>query len=310
MPDRLLTELPWDTEFFGFPIGRVDIAGASAERFEAIEQEAHEHGILCAYADLDAADTNTSVLAQRFGYRLVEVGINFQHPDGRFTPRPGPSVVRRGVPEDLHLLEPSIQQVEDWSRYGADPRFGPEAARRMYRVWIERAATSGDDRMLSIAEDESGVTGFATHARGAPDRMDLISVTKPGTGAADAFYDFFHRWARPGLVEAGDAAVRNIAIIRFLERCGYRATRSTYRFHRWFDEGRGTPHRATAEARHRLTSSDGSSDEHRSVGCTGCSGWRLRGRVPPGARCRPSTASDHCRTTRGSTASVASASSP
>jgi dTDP-4-amino-4,6-dideoxy-D-galactose acyltransferase len=232
-----LEDLEWDSAFFGFPIARADIAGAGAERFEAIEEEAGRRGVVCAYATLDPTETATSALAQRFGYRLVEVGITFRHPDGRFSPRPGPSVARRGTIDDLALLEDAIATVGDWSRFGADPRFGPPAARRMSRAWIERAADSGDERMLSITEDDRGVTGFATHVRGRPDRMDLVSVTKPGTGAVDALYTFFHDWARTDEVEAGDAAARNVAIIRFLERCGYRMVRSQYQFHRWFDEG-------------------------------------------------------------------------
>ena len=67
-------------------------------------------------------------------------------------------------------------------------------------------------------------------------RVDTKGVTKPGTGAADALMVALFDWAGGGATEAGPCAARNIAPLRYLERCGFRVSRVRYLFHRWLDE--------------------------------------------------------------------------
>lgn len=110
----------------------------------------------------------------------------------------------------------------------------------MFRAWVERAVRD-DHRMLSISEDAEGVTGLSTHLRAEPDRIDLMGVTKPGTGASHAMMEFFAGWARPGPVEAGPCAARNVGVLRLLESRSYRVTKCHYHYHRWFDEDAGQP---------------------------------------------------------------------
>ena len=237
---RLVEPLEWDTEFFGFPIGRVALDGATQEALEAIEFEARELGLRCLYASVDpTAPGDVAYLAQGAGYRLVEPTLTWNRPNTTYTPPSTACVVRRGTAEDLTFLTEAVATVAPWSRFGADPRFGTEAALRMHGAWLERAVSCGDERMLTIAEDDSGVTGFATQVRGNPANFDLMGVTKPGTGVSQALLAAFFDWAGEAAVEAGPTAARNIAITRFLENAGFRVTRARYVFHRWFDDDRG-----------------------------------------------------------------------
>lgn len=232
----LLTPLEWDTEFFGFPIARAEVAGATPESLRAIEEEAGDLGTVCAYASLEPAAGHEPYLLQTFGYRLVEVSVDFDRPVAPFVPRPSSSTVRPGTMDDIPLLEEAITRLAPWSRYGADPRFGYAAAERMHRAWIERAVREEGERLLLISEDESGLTGLATNSRTPVPRMDLLAVTKPGTGASWALMGGFFDWAGGGPVTGGWCAVRNLSVLRFLENCGFRLTRSQYLYHRWFDD--------------------------------------------------------------------------
>jgi dTDP-4-amino-4,6-dideoxy-D-galactose acyltransferase len=233
---RLVEPLAWDTDFFGFPIGRVSLDGATAETLHTIEAEARDLGIVCLYGALDPAEGDTAYLVQTFGHRLVEVAIAFGRPAVPFTPKPTASTVRRGTPADMPQLEESIATLAVWSRFAADPRFGQEAARRMFHAWVERAAHDGDERMLLISEDDTGVTGLATHVRTPVPRVDLMGVITQGSGASWALLAGLVEWADGGPIEAGPCAARNIAPLRFLEHCGFSIVRTQYRFHRWLDE--------------------------------------------------------------------------
>jgi hypothetical protein len=164
------------------------------------------------------------------------VALRFERPDLPFTPKPSTAKVRRGTVDDLPALKPAIETLATWSRFAADPRFGLDAARRMHEAWIERAARDTDERALYVAYDDDGITGVATFVRSPVPRVDLKGVTKPSTGAADALMVALFDWAGSGPTEAGPCAARNIAPLRYLERCGFRICRVRYLFHRWLDE--------------------------------------------------------------------------
>jgi dTDP-4-amino-4,6-dideoxy-D-galactose acyltransferase len=239
MPDYV-EHLAWDSDFFGFPIGRVNLDGATPEMLRAIDAEARDRGIRCLYGSLDPTQGHTPYLVQTFGHRLVEIALTFERPPGPFTPKPSSAVVRRGTPDDLTSLDPAVRTLAPWSRFGADPRFGSEAARRMHTAWVERAASAPEhDRMLAIAEDDSGVVGVSTHVRSPVPRVDFMGVTKPGTGASWALMAEFIDWAGAGTIEAGPCAARNIPPLRFLEHCGFAVNAVSYRYHRWLDETSG-----------------------------------------------------------------------
>lgn len=234
----LVEVLDWDSEFFGFPIGRVDLDGATPERLRAIDGEARDLGLLCLYGSLDPTDGHTATLVQTFGHRMVEVALTFHRPPGPFTARPSTATVRQGTADDLPQLGEAIDTLAPWSRFGADPRFGPDAARRMHEAWVRRAAedTTGE-RMLAIAETDSGIAGISTHVRSPAPRIDLMGVVEQGSGAAWALMAAGIEWAGgTGEVEGGPCAARNLAPLRFVEHCGFSVCRTRYLYHRWLDE--------------------------------------------------------------------------
>jgi hypothetical protein len=232
----LIERLPWDTEFFGIPIARADLSGATPKALAAIDGEARAEGIACLYGSLEPTDETGAYVAQTFAHRLVEVSLLFERPADPYTPRPGASKVRPATLDDLPALDPQIRTVALWSRYAADPRFGLNAARRMHQAWIERAARGVDGRALFLAYDDAGITGLATFSRSPVPRLDLVSVTKPGTGAADALMVALFEWAGGGPTEGGWCAARNIAVLRWFGRWGFRVCRAKYTFHRWYDD--------------------------------------------------------------------------
>jgi hypothetical protein len=238
---ELIERLPWDTDFFGVPIARTDLTDATPERLRAIDAEARSDGIACLYGTLDPTDEAAGHLVQTFGHRLVEVALTFERPAMPFAPKPTTSKVRPGTLDDVPALEPAIKTLAPWSRFAADPRFGLDAARRMHEAWMARAARDTDERALYISYDDTGITGVATFVRSPVPRVDTKGVTKPSTGAADALMVALFEWAGGGATEAGPCAARNIAPLRYLERCGFRIGRARYLFHRWLDEGTEEP---------------------------------------------------------------------
>jgi hypothetical protein len=239
--------LAWDTAFFGFPVGRADLGGADDAALAAIEADAHRLGIACLYATLEAehltSPVATGVLAQRRGFRLIEVSLVLECPATlAAAPDPGDGppptdVVRDGTPADVAALGDCIDRLAHWSRFAADPRFGLAAARRLVEAGVDRAARGAEDRQLLVAEACSGPVGFATiTCAGGEPSIELISTVAPDTGVARRLVEEVQaRTGRRPMV-LGQIAARNTACLRFFERLGCRTVGTRAHLHRWFDE--------------------------------------------------------------------------
>ena len=240
-----LEALDWDTEFFGIPIARVDLDGVTPSALVDIETEARDRGIRCVYGSLDPNVRSDLVYqVQEAGHRLVDATILLARSTAEALELPDTvPAIRRGTLDDLPLLEESLDALSPWSRFAADPRFGESEARRMFDAWVRRAAADTDDEyMLLIAEDDSGVTGIATHVRADQPRVDLLSVTKPGTRTSWALLGGGLEWAGTEIYHAGPVAARNVSCLRFLEHNQFEMIRTRYLFHAWFDDpGAPTP---------------------------------------------------------------------
>lgn len=239
MNEPTIDPLPWDSDFFGMSIGRAHLTGADEGALSEIDRKAREAGIACLYASLDPNDLELNFLAQRQGYRLVEVSIDLEHPTSVLQERPSTrSVAREGTPDDVEVLAEEIRLLARWSRFAADRRFGPGAAERMHRAWVERAASGVGNRMLVVAEDEDGLTGFSTQTDPAADvpRIDLIASSQPGSGAAQELVAFSYERFGKRPSRGGPIAARNTASIRFVEQMGLRIVSTRYLYHRWLDE--------------------------------------------------------------------------
>ena len=235
-----LEPLAWDSEFFGFGIGRVHGEPTdTVADVAAAEDEARQLGIECLYATLDPAHADLGAALQRSGFRVVEVAMDLLHPTSIIgVELSGEAVVRDGTPDDLPALEEEIALMAPWSRFAVDRRFGPDAARRMHRAWVERAAGPDERYNLVVAEDEDGLAGFSTNSRLPDDlpRVDLIASSRSGTGTAYALLHHQYLQFPDGPSYGGPVAARNVTSMRFCEHAGYRTNVVRYLLHRWLDE--------------------------------------------------------------------------
>lgn len=239
MSDRI-DALPWDSDFFDLSIGRVELDGASDADLSAFDTEARDRNFDCVYGALDTGRdaSNVAVRAQLHGFLLVDQSVQMKRPDVPYVPLPSPSVARAATEDDIEAIAEILPVIAPWSRFGADARFGLEASVRMWRAQVERGIRD-DTRLVTVTEDDDGLTGFATQAcpgeLGVPG-YESTTVTKPGTGVADALMAYFFEWAPTGTeTSAGWMAVRNIPILRHLHRHGYVISSSRGAFHWWKD---------------------------------------------------------------------------
>lgn len=234
-----MEHLPWDTEFFGVGIGRIEPGHGDAAAIAAVEDQAAAQGISCLYATVDPTDVALTVRLQQMGYLLVEVALDLIHATSKLVPTPVSSaVIRDGTPDDLEALTPQLDRLAPWSRYAVDPRFGADAARRLQAAWAARAVGPDPDRFLLVAEEGEEIVGFCTGTT-SPDelpRIDLIATTRPGRQVAEHLVDARFDGFPAGPSMGGPIAARNVASLRFVLGMGYKISTTRYLYHRWLDQ--------------------------------------------------------------------------
>ena len=229
--------LPWDTDFFGVPIGRAELTGADEASLDHLEGEAREAGITCLYGVLDPSSGAECVLLQARAWRFVEAATLFDLPPGwPRLPKPDGVEVRVGAPADIPVLGPLAALMAPWSRYVVDPRFGLEAAQRMQSAWLERAARAETGQhSLTVAEADGEIVAFLGHVH-EPPRLDAVGTTRGGSGAATYLMQLAVDDTAGRTLLAGPIAARNIASLRYVCRSGFRPVQVEYLYHRWLDE--------------------------------------------------------------------------
>lgn len=236
------TALAWDSEFFGFGIGKVVLDGLDAAAIAEVEAEARAQDVVCLYGELEPTDAAATYRVQELGYRFVEAATTFDlRLDEPPIERPPGVTVRLGTPGDLPALLEMVDGLAPWSRYAVDPRFGLEASRAMQRAWAERALSeTTDEFQLVLAEDDGGAIAFITRTIHPSPRVDGVGTTARGSGAARYLIEDARAWAGDHALLGGPIAARNVNALRYVSHCNYRVRHVRYLYHRWLDEDRGT----------------------------------------------------------------------
>jgi hypothetical protein len=230
--------LDWDSEFFGVPIGKADLDGATPEALAVLDDEARAAGIRCLYGLHDPTDPLLSGVVQAGGWLLVEMLSRFQiDPDDPVHLDETGCTVRRGTPEDLPAIRDSVLTMAPWSRYAVDRHFGVPAAERMHLAWVERASrgTTDTEHHLLVAEDDTGLLAFITRRRAPGPIIETIGTVAPGAGAAHALVNHSRQWADGEPLSAGWAPARNVSCFRSFVRFGFRVAEVRYQYHRLLD---------------------------------------------------------------------------
>ena len=227
--------LPWDTDFWGIRIARVDGDAMTAEGAAALEEWAAANDVACLYF-LAGEDEATPRIAEDAGYRLTDVRVALRRApaavetDGR---------VRAFAAADLPALRAIARTSHGATRFYADPRFPRARCDDLYDVWITRSAEGWADAVF-VADHEGRPAGYLTvHEAGGSASIGLVAVAEDarGAGLGASLVDAAVGWAAgrgvPELTVVTQG--RSAAALRVYERAGFRVESVGLWFHRWFD---------------------------------------------------------------------------
>lgn len=238
-PGAVIELLPWDSDFFGFAVGRVDPRDLP---IVDVQDEARRRGIRCVYCTCDSSDAAALIAAGDARFLLADVRVNMRRPVQDFM---APMVPTEEVPAvtpvrhaDLQALEAIAAELAAYSRFAFDPHFGARTSRRLYKAWLAASCRGRADVVL-VARAEGGPLGFVTcrivAARG---HIELVAVRSDqgGRGVGSALVSRALQWFGDSGVREVDVVTqgRNPRAINFYTRCGFRLDNVQLVYHGWF----------------------------------------------------------------------------
>jgi len=232
----LLTPMLWDTQFFGFPIVRLEPAKPVEEGLRRGRDEALRIGARCIFAEVSGGADMLPDLPLQHGYALVEISawLRARHPSQELL-NAETATVRPGLPSDIDHLGPAIDRLAPWSRFASDPRFGTAVARDVYLHWVKSSAED-DTGLFLVAEEGGEIAGFMTCEESSRMRICLIAANEGGRGVGTALAKAAFVWADSVNEDLWvKTSLRNTAALRFYERSGFRIEDVTYSYHLWTD---------------------------------------------------------------------------
>jgi dTDP-4-amino-4,6-dideoxy-D-galactose acyltransferase len=229
--------LDWDSDFFGFRIGRVEGDSLTDATLDAILRWCSDREVDCLYF-LCASDDDRSVqIAERNHFHLVDIKLelSWRAQTGETPPR---RETRLFQPTDLPSLQEIAANSYDLSRFYFDRRFPREKASGLYREWVTKSCDGLADAVFVAGQQTVG--GFITCRLETPERgrIGLLGVaeTARGAGISRALIEtaqryFSDRGARDVFVVT---QARNIAAQRAYQACGFRTHSVSLWYHKWF----------------------------------------------------------------------------
>jgi len=236
--------LEWDSEFFGRRIARASGMCLTEELVTEIGAWCSLHRIECLYFLATARDQGTVRLAQRNGFRFVDIRLTLDFRVG--TAGGGETddssfAVREAVEGDLPTLRELARAGHRDSRFYYDGNFSMRQCDALYETWIEKSCRGWAQKVL-VADRGRGAEGYVTCHISDPanGQIGLVSVGEKARGLGMGRYlvcDAIQWFAQEGIGNITVATQgRNVSAQRLYQRCGFVTRSVELWFHKWFTE--------------------------------------------------------------------------
>jgi dTDP-4-amino-4,6-dideoxy-D-galactose acyltransferase len=232
--------LEWDSEFFGFPVARVDWHGPDEAALDAALALCGDRGVRCAYLLLPADDLVGAEHAQARSFRLCDVRTELDRPlvASDAAGVEGNCAIGPVAPWQIAALEQLAALEFPGSRFYADPRFERERCRELYVAFLHRGLCGVAGRQVLSEASGKGFIVFCLDRRRRVGRLELLAVAEStkGSGLGKALIGAAHKeFARAGL-DSTEVVTQasNVTAQRLYQRDGYRTRNYALWFHRWF----------------------------------------------------------------------------
>jgi dTDP-4-amino-4,6-dideoxy-D-galactose acyltransferase len=232
-----IERLEWDSDFFGFGVGRVTAARLAPRDAAGCARRARELGLRCLYFLADPGDPESWREAIGAGFDPIDIRVELD----RELPLAGQTSPDRelagegDLPALIHLARGAFAE----SRFFRDPRFPAGKAEELFSLWIRRGV-SHSDGFTVLSRSSGEPSGFVSARMTSIEsgRIELVAIAPAHRGQGiglrllDACMgELARRGARRICVVTQGS---NAAAQRLYERAGFRTRSVGIWFHGWY----------------------------------------------------------------------------
>lgn len=247
--------LPWDSEYFGMPMGRIDVVlaapdatpGDRAAVVAATCAAARAGGLQHLTARVDVGDLETLAVLESHGFRTMDALGTYILRKGHDVAREVRSVgpLRPATPADADAIRRITREAYQGyrGRFHLDPHLPRDRADAFYEAWASQCLSGAMADVVMVSEDSAGrVIGYLAHRRREPASSIGTPIYGGGLGAcrrdAPGAYASLIRdsalWAHAqGAVAECQTQLSNFPVIRVYESVGFHYVRAEYTLHAW-----------------------------------------------------------------------------
>jgi dTDP-4-amino-4,6-dideoxy-D-galactose acyltransferase len=246
MADPNVEILPWDSAFWGIPVGKATRRTVTAATLTDTLSWCAEQSLGCLYFLAAADEPLTTRLLEDNGFHFTDVRLVLSTSLAvAGTPTTAPMRSRRlrsASEDDLPPMRVLAASAYRQTRFYYDVCFPREKCDQLYQMWIERAVASTEEEVI-VAEVDGQVCGYITCDLSATPQsgsIGLVGVNAAyhnmglGTALVEAAFGWF---GARGVTEISVVTqARNVAAQRLYQRCGFRTAEVSIWYHKWFNK--------------------------------------------------------------------------
>ena len=245
-PDELCQILEWDSNFFGFPIARLNTRKLNQSNIHQVLYWCQANSVKCLYF-LAASDGMDSIgVAEANGFHLVDLRITLENQlnekNGIKNVIPIEGLkIRTVIAEDILLLENIARCSYHLSRFYMDSNFPRKLCDDLYATWIKQSCEGGS-KMVLVADINSKPVGYVTcdvaGENKGEGKIGLLGIDPEyrGLGIGLQLVDQALYWFKESHLENIKVVTqgRNVQAIRLYQKCAFFLFSVDYWYHRWF----------------------------------------------------------------------------
>lgn len=233
-----ITELTWDSDFFGFKTGRISWETTEIN-LRATLLEAVRRGFRLIYLETENNSRIPDAILKEFHGRLADRKVIFSkelHTIPNVMPE---SNITVAAISHAPTLYPLAIQSGHWSRFKTDPMMPQGKFEEMYHIWIDKSLSGHMADVVFVSQHgNSAPEGFMTiYIKDDTGHIGLIAVDEAsrnhGTGRLlimNAEIFCLHRHIR--MLEVATQK-QNVGACEFYRKCGFQEKTTTDIYHFW-----------------------------------------------------------------------------
>lgn len=236
-----IEKLNWDSEFFGFNVGRAFIYKGDEAGAQEIYNLAKQDGFRIVYVVLNEWDPSINEALIKTGARLIDKKTLYAR---TVAPEPKQACTFPVIAYDDRFFTNDLIELAlasgKYSRFLVDEGFGKEPFEKLYMEWLRNSVNGKFADKVWLAIDNNRVIGFVTAKKSAEEKsgqVGLIAVSeayrgkKIGQALMNTCNDWYlaNRLQQATVVTQGD----NTPACKFYESVGYQVGKVEYYYHLW-----------------------------------------------------------------------------